>query len=258
MNDKIIFERLIDSAIIPQRANPTDSGMDFFSPMDFAIAPKSDFLLPLGLKVKLPLGMDLVFENKSGRSTKNKLVRGACVVDEGYRGEIHAHLFNLGRKKVFIKAGEKIIQGIIRRVEFPEIIEGMISDVTSRGKGGFGSTGITYHQIVNPINKDSQTNDASGIVLKNLPDDNESNDNSNQLVENKDEIKITNNENNHFNQQSIETENKVQQLEQTISKLENIINTLVQQSNSPNLNQNQNVKKEIPPNWKGGIKVNHN
>ena len=140
---KIIFERLREGVILPQRANYNDSGMDFFSPIDFAIAPKSDFLLPLGLKVKLPVGMDLVFENKSGRSTKNKLVRGACVVDEGYRGEVHAHLFNLGRKKVVIKAGEKIIQGIIRRVEFPDIEEGIIDDVTSRGAGGFGSTGIT-------------------------------------------------------------------------------------------------------------------
>jgi deoxyuridine 5'-triphosphate nucleotidohydrolase len=256
MNDKIIFERLIDSAIIPQRANPTDSGMDFFSPIDFAIAPKSDFLLPLGLKVKLPVGMDLVFENKSGRSTKNKLVRGACVVDEGYRGEVHAHLFNLGRKKVFIKAGEKIIQGIIRRVEFPEIIEGMISDVTSRGKGGFGSTGITYHQIINPINKDSQNSDTDEIILKSLSDDeNESIDNSNNIIEI---------QNNHSDQQNLETENKVQQLEQTINKLENIINTLVQQSNSPsqninqNLNQNLNQKKNISQIPHGGIKVNHN
>jgi deoxyuridine 5'-triphosphate nucleotidohydrolase len=107
--------------------------------------------------------MDLVFENKSGRSTKNKLIRGACVVDEGYRGEIHAHLFNLGRKKVVIKAGEKIIQGIIRRVEFLEITEGVIDDVTSRGAGGFGSSGLT-------ASKDNDDTDSTpsypvGIVI---------------------------------------------------------------------------------------------
>jgi dUTP pyrophosphatase len=160
---KIIFERLREGVLLPQRANYNDSGMDFFSPIDFAIAPKSDFLIPLGLKVKLPPGMDLVFENKSGRSTKNKLIRGACVVDEGYRGEIHAHLFNLGRKKVVIKAGEKIIQGIIRRVEFLEITEGVIDDVTSRGAGGFGSSGLT-------ASKDNDDNDSTpsypvGIVI---------------------------------------------------------------------------------------------
>ena len=141
--NKIIFEKLREDVIIPQRANSNDSGMDFFSPIDFMIPPGGDYLVPLGLKVKLPSGMDLVFENKSGRSTKNKLVRGACVVDEGYRGEIHAHLFNIGKEEVFIKAGEKIIQGIIRRVEFPEIVVGTIDDVTTRGSGGFGSSGIT-------------------------------------------------------------------------------------------------------------------
>ena len=141
--NKIIFEKLREDVIIPQRANSNDSGMDFFSPIDFVIPAGGDYLVPLGLKVKLPSGMDLVFENKSGRSTKNKLVRGACVVDEGYRGEIHAHLFNIGKEEVFIKAGEKIIQGIIRRVEFPEIVVGTIDDVTTRGSGGFGSSGIT-------------------------------------------------------------------------------------------------------------------
>lgn len=140
--EQIIFERLREGVILPQRANINDSGMDFFSPIKFTIPPKGDFLVPLGLKVKLPSGMDLVFENKSGRATKNKLIRGACVVDEGYRGEIHAHLFNLGRTPVEIEAGEKIIQGIIRRVEFPEIVEGTIDDITTRGTGGFGSTGI--------------------------------------------------------------------------------------------------------------------
>jgi dUTP pyrophosphatase len=144
-NNQIIFERLREEAIIPQRANPNDSGMDFFSPVDFTIEPQGDYLVPLGLKVKLPVGMDLVFENKSGRSTKNKLVRGACVVDEGYRGEVHAHLFNLGKDPVVIKKGEKIIQGIIRKVEFPEIVESKIDDITSRGSGGFGSTGITIN-----------------------------------------------------------------------------------------------------------------
>lgn len=140
---QIIFEKLREDVIIPQRANANDSGMDFFSPIDFTIPAGGDFLVPLGLKVKLPIGMDLVFENKSGRSTKNKLTRGACVVDEGYRGEIHAHLFNIGKEDVIIKKGEKIIQGIIRRVEFPEIVIGKIDDVTTRGSGGFGSSGIT-------------------------------------------------------------------------------------------------------------------
>jgi dUTP pyrophosphatase len=140
--EQIIFERLKEDAIIPQRANSNDSGMDFYSPVDFVIKPGDDILVPLGLKVKLPVGMDLVFENKSGRSTKNKLIRGACVVDEGYRGEVHAHLFNIGKEEVVIKKGEKIIQGIIRRVEYPEIVEGKIDDFTTRGSGGFGSTGI--------------------------------------------------------------------------------------------------------------------
>lgn len=247
MNDKIIFERLIDSAIIPQRANENDSGMDFFSPVDFEIAPKSDFLLPLGLKVKLPVGMDLVFENKSGRATKNKLIRGACVVDEGYRGEIHAHFFNLGRKKVFIKAGEKIIQGIIRKVEFPEIVEGIITDVTSRGKGGFGSTGLAYHKVINPAYIDPATfNEESSDIEQNTePDSQHYNELGDDIS--KDENLINENDTSSLVDYQ---PNKIEQLEKTINKLENIINTLVEKGDI-------NLKKEIPPHWYGGIKVNH-
>lgn len=243
MNNKIIFERLIDSAIIPQRANENDSGMDFFSPVDFEIAPKSDFLLPLGLKVKLPVGMDLVFENKSGRATKNKLIRGACVVDEGYRGEIHAHFFNLGRKKVFIKAGEKIIQGIIRRVEYPEIVEGIITDVTSRGKGGFGSTGLAYHQVINPTYVDPATiNEESSNTQLDSQHYNELGDEIDD--QNLFSLSLTKND------ESNNSENRIEHLEKTINKLENIINTLVEKGDV-------SLKKQIPPHWYGGIKVNH-
>lgn len=140
--ERVIFERTSDNAKIPTRANPTDSGMDFYSPITLTIPPMSDALIPLDLKISLPKGMDLVFKEKSGRATKNKLIVGSCVVDEGYEGIVHAHLFNIGKESVHIKSGEKIIQGVIRRVEFPEITEGKILSSSSRGEGGFGSSGL--------------------------------------------------------------------------------------------------------------------
>ena len=140
--EKVIFEKTSALAKLPTRANPEDSGLDFYSPIDFTIRGGSDILVSLDLKVELPSGTDLVFHAKSGRATKNKIIPGACVVDRGYEGVIHAHLFNLGHDDVYVKTGEKIIQGIIRRVEFPEIEEGKINSSSSRGEGGFGSTGL--------------------------------------------------------------------------------------------------------------------
>jgi dUTP pyrophosphatase len=142
MNKKIIFEKTSTNAVLPTRANSTDSGMDFYSPIDIDIPSLSDVLIPLDLKVQIPRGMDLVVHNKSGRSTKNKVIKGAEVIDEGYRGVIHVHLFNLGKETVHIKAGEKIAQGIVRKVEYPQIVEGKVNENTSRGTGGFGSSGI--------------------------------------------------------------------------------------------------------------------
>ena len=138
----IIFERTSDNAKLPTRANPTDSGMDFYSPIDIEIPSMSDALIPLDLKVQLPRGMDLVVHNKSGRATKNKLVKGAEVIDNDYRGIIHVHLFNIGKETVRIEKGEKIAQGIVRKVEFPPISEGKVNEGSSRGTGGFGSSGL--------------------------------------------------------------------------------------------------------------------
>lgn len=139
---KLIFEKTSENAKIPTRANPSDSGLDLYSPIDVYIPESSDALIPLDLRVQLPTGTDMVVHNKSGRSTKNKLLVGACVIDNAYRGIIHVHLFNLGRHGVHIHAGEKIAQGIIRKVEYPEISEGTVEMETDRGQGGFGSSGL--------------------------------------------------------------------------------------------------------------------
>lgn len=140
--EKLIFEKTSENAKIPTRANPSDSGLDLYSPIDICIRAHSDALIPLDLRVQLPAETDMVVHNKSGRSTKNKLLVGACVIDNSYRGIIHVHLFNLGTEDVYILKKEKIAQAIIRKVEYPEITEGPVNMETDRREGGFGSSGL--------------------------------------------------------------------------------------------------------------------
>lgn len=130
----------------PQRGTPLSSGIDFFSPVDFTIPPRGDILVDLQISVLIEPGYDLLMENKSGVSTKLKLIRGACLVDSDYTypNKIHVHLFNLSDSEVQIKKDQKIIQGVIRKIELwsvEEITDPELMKREGERIGGFGSTG---------------------------------------------------------------------------------------------------------------------
>ena len=141
-NNMLYFKKLHKDAVIPQRAHHDDAGMDVYSVEDIKIAPRSDTMTGLGLACQFPTDWVLLVYNKSGRSTKLKLDKGAEVIDSGYRGEIHVHLFNHSDEWVFIPKGEKIAQLILMTIwngnpkEITELTE------SERGSGGFGSTGL--------------------------------------------------------------------------------------------------------------------
>jgi dUTP pyrophosphatase len=83
--------------------------------------------------------------NKSGVASKRSLIAGACVVDEGYTGEIFVNLHNIGTEVQFIEAGDKVAQGVFVRIEKPRLREtkedNLYGGETSRGAGALGSTG---------------------------------------------------------------------------------------------------------------------
>ena len=138
-------------ARLPERAHDTDAGMDFFycpdPPYDMVrVDPGHTVLLNTGVKMEVPSGCMLQVMNKSGIASKKQLVTGACVVDEGYNGEIFVNLQNIGTDTQFVSPGQKIAQGVFVRIEKPvllEIEEDKIYDGdTSRGSGALGSTGV--------------------------------------------------------------------------------------------------------------------
>jgi len=137
------IKKLHNDAIIPDRANPGDAGMDVYALEDAVIKAGEDYVFPLGWSCAIPDGWALIMKEKSGRAVKDKLDVGACVIDSGYRGEVHCHLFNNSRKiNVPIKKGEKIAQVILVPIwnGTPEIVDEL--DETQRGSGAFGSSGL--------------------------------------------------------------------------------------------------------------------
>lgn len=115
------------------------------------LEPGSDILIPSYVHSLLPMDVELEANEKSGVATKKKLLVGAKIVDPSYKGVIHMHLFNVGNEQVEMEFGEKIVQFVPKYFDNEEhqVIEGdsegleeFYKDlVSSRGDGGFGSTG---------------------------------------------------------------------------------------------------------------------
>jgi dUTP pyrophosphatase len=149
LKEKVKVYRLRETAQLPVRAHQSDAGMDFFfAPEDnepVVLKPNQSAILGTGLKISVPEGHMLQIMNKSGVASKRQLVTGACVVDRGYNGEIFVNLQNIGTADQTIEPGVKLAQGVFIPITAPILVETEQDMVyarnTSRGAGGFGSTG---------------------------------------------------------------------------------------------------------------------
>lgn len=145
MKKIVEFKKLHPDAIIPDYAHEGDAGMDLYSIQDDVIQPLTWKLIPTGLACKLPKGTNGEVRSKSGIALKNGVfvLNTPGTVDENYRGEIGVILYNLNTKEPFvIKKGQKIAQYVINAIEYVDTVEVEELDNTSRGEGGFGSSGL--------------------------------------------------------------------------------------------------------------------
>jgi len=137
----IRIKKIHQNAKAPAYAHAGDAGFDLFSCLDMVIGPGETMPVPTGIRMAIPAGYVGLVWDKSGLSIKG-VHRLAGVVDAGYRGEVRVVMVNLGREPFIIKVGMKIAQMLIQPVEAPTIVEADELDDTSRGEGGFGSTGL--------------------------------------------------------------------------------------------------------------------
>lgn len=121
----------------PNRAHYNDSGADCFAAQGTIIPAHSVVKVPTGVGVELPDGYDIVVHCKSGLSSKGIWAANAPV-DAGYRGEIHAILYNTTDEDYIVNAGDKIGQFVVRPVIYAEFVDELGNE---REANGFGSTG---------------------------------------------------------------------------------------------------------------------
>lgn len=134
-------KRIHPEAKLPVYGHAGDAGLDLFSVVDRVLGPGEVFAVPTGIQVAIPAGFVGLVWDKSGISLKS-VHRLAGVVDAGYRGEVQVVMINLGKEPFAIKNGMKIAQMLIQPVAGVAIVESGTLDDTSRGDGGFGSTGL--------------------------------------------------------------------------------------------------------------------
>ena len=107
------------------------------------IPPGARALIPLGFKAEVPEGFELQARPRSGLALKSglSLLNSPGTIDSDYRGELKILLINAGDKPVQIQNQERIAQMAVCPVVRAVFVEKEVLSETSRGEGGFGSTG---------------------------------------------------------------------------------------------------------------------
>ena len=138
---KLKFKKLNEKAVIPSRATAGSAGLDICACLDEPITLESGEIkmIPTGIMSE-PDSEDVVLliYARSGLASKYGVTLANCVgvVDSDYRGEWLIPLINNGKESFTVKNGMRIAQLIPTRILIPEI------EVSDRGTGGFGSSGI--------------------------------------------------------------------------------------------------------------------
>lgn len=137
---KLLIKKLHEDAKLPTRAHHDDAGIDIYAHGTHKVEPNETVAIPTGVSMELEKGYVSLVWDKSGIALKGiKTVGG--VIDAGYRGEYKIMIHNLSNIPHTFLNGDKIAQILIQKVEFPELVEVDELNHSTRGVGGFGSTG---------------------------------------------------------------------------------------------------------------------
>lgn len=134
------------SHTLPSYETLASAGMDLRAnlPEPITLKPLERALVKTGLFIELPIGYEAQVRPRSGLAFKKGItvLNSPGTVDADYRGEIGVILVNLSNENFVVENGERIAQLVIAKHERAEWIEAEELTETSRGEGGFGSTGV--------------------------------------------------------------------------------------------------------------------
>ena len=128
---------------LPAYATPEAAGMDVVAAEDLDLAPGARHAVATGFKVAIPDGFEIQVRPRSGLAYKYGVTvpNTPGTIDSDYRGELKILMINHGSDPFRVRRGERIAQLVpaaVTKADFDEVEE---LDATTRGAGGFGSTG---------------------------------------------------------------------------------------------------------------------
>jgi dUTP pyrophosphatase len=140
--ERLFVKKLVPEATLPTRGHADDAGLDLYALEDGVLLPNGGIMARTGIAIALPEKTVGLVADRSSMAKKGVKTAGG-VIDAGYRGEIQIVMRNLTATEFRFAKGERIAQLLILPCFTPAVIESdTLGEETTRGAGGFGSTGI--------------------------------------------------------------------------------------------------------------------
>jgi dUTP pyrophosphatase len=134
-----------DGLPLPAYMTPGAAGADVVAAVaeDLILAPGERALVPTGFALEVPPGFEVQLRPRSGLAVKHgvTLLNSPGTIDSDYRGPVGVVLVNLGREPFTVRRGERIAQLVVAPVVRGAFREAEMLAASTRGEGGFGSTG---------------------------------------------------------------------------------------------------------------------
>jgi dUTP pyrophosphatase len=146
MVDIVVETKLEKGSILPKQTTALSAGSDISAQLSkpFTLKAGEFALIPTGLKIALPPGFEAQVRARSGLAAKFgvTVLNSPGTIDADYRGEVKVILINHGKNDFIINDKDRIAQFVIAPVISTTFLQVKDLDVTDRGEGGFGSTGV--------------------------------------------------------------------------------------------------------------------
>ncbi len=131
---------------LPRYQTDGAAGLDLLADIDgeWTLAPLERRAVPTGLAIALPEGFEAQVRPRSGLALRHGVtcLNSPGTIDSDYRGEVQVILANLSSTPFSLRRGERIAQLVVSPVVRAALVEVEVLPATTRGAGGFGSTGM--------------------------------------------------------------------------------------------------------------------
>ena len=138
--NEIRIRRLETHATLPTRAHPGDAGLDLYALETFTVEPGAGLRARTGVALEIDPGWVGMIADRSSLASRGLKTAGG-IIDAGYRGEVQVVLWNLSCEAITLRPGDRIAQMLLLPVGLAAVREVSELSDSSRGAGGFGSSG---------------------------------------------------------------------------------------------------------------------